>query len=296
VGDAPLTKAWGRLLRLSLAPTAAADVAAGAAIGAGGWPGGSAPFVLMLASLCVYHGGMALNDWADREADRRTRPDRPIPSGAVPPSAALALGVALLLAGPLVALAADRSSACVLAAAAAAAALYDLGPRGALAGPLLLGLCRAANLSAAILLSGSRAVAPALLYGAYVFGVSSLARLEDAPPEARNRARPSVRLAVAALLLAAAPLPVFRTGEFAAWAALALAITGSAGLLAAARRRPPWSGADVTRATGLGLRRLLVFDAALALAGGGAAGPVVAAIVLAGYPVSYLLRGVFPPS
>src|SRR5512137_294118 len=95
-------KAWGRLLRLSLAPTAAADVAAGAVAGAGAWPGRGV-FVLMIASLCVYHGGMALNDWADRKEDRVLRPDRPIPAGGVSPPAGLAAGLALLVSGPLIA-------------------------------------------------------------------------------------------------------------------------------------------------------------------------------------------------
>ena len=88
--------ALGRLLRLSLAPTALADVAAGTVLGAMTWPDGLGPFQLMLASACVYHGAMALNDWADRAADARTRPGRPIPSGAIAPYTALALAVTLL--------------------------------------------------------------------------------------------------------------------------------------------------------------------------------------------------------
>src|SRR5882672_4413105 len=95
--------AYGRLLRLSLAPSAAADIAAGVVLASGLWPASGKPWLLMLASLCVYHGGMALNDWADRAADAQSRPTRPIPSGAISARVALVLALALLLTGPVLA-------------------------------------------------------------------------------------------------------------------------------------------------------------------------------------------------
>ncbi|WP_340699026.1 UbiA family prenyltransferase, partial [Cellulosimicrobium funkei] len=39
--------------------------------------------LLPLASACLYAGGMALNDYADRHLDAVERPERPIPSGRV---------------------------------------------------------------------------------------------------------------------------------------------------------------------------------------------------------------------
>ena len=46
----------------------------------------SLPFrLLLLASACLYCGGMVWNDYFDREQDRRERGDRPIPSGKVAP-------------------------------------------------------------------------------------------------------------------------------------------------------------------------------------------------------------------
>ena len=62
----PRLLAWGRLLRVSLFATAAADPVVGAFLGSGGAPPGRA-LLAPLASLCVYHGAMALNDLADRE-------------------------------------------------------------------------------------------------------------------------------------------------------------------------------------------------------------------------------------
>src|SRR5262245_32284679 len=119
-------RAIGRLLRLSLAPTAAADIAAGAVAGAGRWPSGSEPFLRLLASFSVYPGGTVLTDWRDRDEDRRLRPDRPIPSGRIPAPAALILGIALVAAGPLIALGASGACAAAMAGIALAALLYDL--------------------------------------------------------------------------------------------------------------------------------------------------------------------------
>jgi len=96
--------AWGRLLRLSLATTAAADVVGGAVYAGQGWPGMGRLWLPIAASLCVYHGGMVLNDCADAEPDLKTRPERPIPSGAVNPQAALTVAIVLLALGPLLAL------------------------------------------------------------------------------------------------------------------------------------------------------------------------------------------------
>ncbi|MFN0007537.1 MAG: UbiA family prenyltransferase [Planctomycetota bacterium] len=297
-------KALGRLLRLSLSPTAAADIAAGVVAGAGGWIGGSAPFLLILASLCVYHGGMVLNDWRDREEDRRVRSDRPIPSGRIPAGAALILGLALLAAGPVIALRVSPSCGAAIGAVALAALLYDLALRGAWLGPLLLAFCRGANLAAGLLLGsggslGILILLPPLLYAAYVFTVSRLARLEDADRNEQQRASPSWLLGVAAVLLLLAPCAaLLHPLESLArpCAALLLAAAGALGLIRAAHRPGIWSSEDLTRATGFALRRLLVFTAAVALSAGGTASWIVAGAILCGYPVSFALRGVFPPS
>jgi 4-hydroxybenzoate polyprenyltransferase len=332
----------GRLLRLSLAPSAAADIAAGIVLGAGFWPGGSAPWLLIAASLCIYHGGMVLNDWSDREHDGRTRPDRPIPSGRVPAGAAALLGFALLVAGPWIALGAERSAAYVLAGVAALAAAYDLFGRGPVLGPLLLGACRAGNMAAGIVLGralGADAYAweehravfaplaadfvPAALYGGYVAVISVLGRLEDGE-DARPLGRlPAMLLAVATaflLSLPILPLPALPTSGV-AWlspdfdgngllelggpsflerhritlASLVSAL-GAFGLLRLVFRTTPWTRTRVVQAMGMALRRLLIFSASLALLRGTPAGLVVCLAILAGYPLSFALRKVFPPS
>ena len=50
-------------------------------------------------SVFLYSGGMALNDYADRDLDAVERPERPIPSGRVPARRALGIAAALMAAG-----------------------------------------------------------------------------------------------------------------------------------------------------------------------------------------------------
>jgi 4-hydroxybenzoate polyprenyltransferase len=307
--------ALGRLLRLSLMPSAAADVLVGVVIGSGGhWPGGGAPFWLLAASLCIYHGALALNDWADREDDRHERPDRPLASGAIRPATALGLSAVLILGGGLLAFGAGSRTGLWMGVVASLAVAYDLCGRGPLLGPLLLGLCRAGNLGAGLLLAswqGGQAqvsanpapalLAPALLYGAYVFVVSRLGRLEDREDPRPLGQRPARALNSAALLLAATPLLALVLPGATAWGAVLaafLAWPAAKGLARAARRREPWTRAAVGANMGLALRRLLIFTASCALiqVEVGPAPAIVVVLALAGYPASFALRRVFPPS
>jgi len=301
--------AIGRLLRLSLLPSALADVAVGIVLGSRGeWPRGAAPWLAMGASLGVYHGALALNDWADRASDARTRPDRPIPSGAVSEGAALSLALGLVAAGVASAFAVALPAGLWMGGVALAAVFYDLAGRGPWIGPALLGLCRYGNFAFGLCvpawLAGAHPepsrLAPAVLYGGYVFCVSRLARLEDDedPRPLGQRPRHYLLAALACLVLVPfLPLadPGFSPGFL---AALAAVVVGGRGLLQAALGTREWTRARVGQCTGMGLRRLLVFTAACALLGlgWGPAPPIVAGLALAGYPASFALRRVFPPS
>lgn len=305
-------RALGRLLRLSLAPSAIADVAAGTVLGAGAWPGGARPFVLCAASLALYHGGMALNDWADRAHDARTRPARPIPAGEVPARAALGLGLVLLGTGVALATLVSWLHGAIALALALVVLAYDLGSRPALGGPLGLAAARALNLTLGIVLGASEPggaglsppalVVAALGYGAYVFLVSRLGRLEDRlvmPRPGRTRRL----LSSAAFTLWLLPLAVclvdvsFGPPETSPTFAIAFVAT----LLAArglwrAGKRDPRHPDEILPAMGMALRRLIVATASLAILPGTTSAIVVSALLFAGYPLSHALRRVFPPS
>ncbi len=301
-------RALGRLLRLSLLPSALADVAAGLVVGADGqWPAEREFLWLLPASLCIFHGGLALNDWVDRGEDACVRPDRPIPSGAIAPGAALALAVALLVTGGLLGYLADPRLGIATSVLALLAAGYDLRGRGPVLGPLFLGLCRATNLGIALYAAGRLSssvpigrpflLAPALLYGLYVFSLSRLARLEDGAKEEIPPALAKSALDVCGLILVLAPLTAAGS-TLARFGGLLLGCAGAWGLGRESHAPGTWTRARAGAATGAALRRLLVFTAALTLASWreSSAPLLLAPAILCGYPVSWALRRVFPPS
>src|SRR2546427_12014269 len=69
--------------------TAVADSLAGLVLARQAGPSAGDPGLWCLAaSACLYLGGIALNDYFDRAVDAIERPERPIPSGSVPPALA----------------------------------------------------------------------------------------------------------------------------------------------------------------------------------------------------------------
>lgn len=168
-----------RLLRAGTLFSPAADVVAGLCLL--GLPWSPAAATAVLASVLVYAGGMVWNDIADRHEDARQRPERPLPSGQLPLTLAIAIGV-LLLGGALV------LSPCRLqhGALVIGVLFYDfLGKKVALIGAATMGLLRGGNLAIA---SGLGAVAPdhlrvlliaAACYGCYIVAVTILGIFED---------------------------------------------------------------------------------------------------------------------
>ena len=305
-------QALGKLLRLSLAPSVIADVAAGLVFASGGrWPSGAGPLWLMASSACVYHGALAINDWHDREHDARTRPSRPIPRGEVQPETALAIGASLLVIGPLLALLHSHEAAFWSFGLASLALIYDLIGRGPWIGPVLLALCRSGNLGLGLLFANGAfgtsvalpvALLPMAIYAVYVLRISQLGRMEDGEEELQL-GRPAGLVLSAALMLALLPfLPPFSSAGHALgarFASAALALPAAITLARPALTRRLGTRQQIETAMGLALRRLSIFGAALAaLAWHPPAfdAAIVAAAILAGYAVSARLRVVFPPS
>jgi 4-hydroxybenzoate polyprenyltransferase len=295
--------AWARLLRISLAPTAVADVLAGLVLAQGFLPGWNTTLLLVGASLCVYHGGMALNDWSDRVEDAKTRPNRPIPSGRISPNMALAAAAGLFSSGVLLAVLVSPAAGGWVLALALCAASYDLFGRGPWLGPLLLGACRAANMSVGFFavdvdfMAISSLWSAPLLYGMYVFTLSRLGRMEDGEDSSRKTRTPRqllVSLAVWFWIIAFLPVPYASLPG--RGVALFLGIAASIGLLRQAKKLETWVPADVVPAMGCALRRMLVFSAAVAALPGGLNNALVVLLILSLYPVAWYLRRVSPPS
>jgi len=267
------------------------------------------PWLLMASSLAIYHGAMILNDWADQAADAKTRPDRPIPAGRIESSSALATGALLMFFGLGCAMMIGPSTALWMGLVAWMAWVYTTRGRGPWIGPLLLAACRGGNLGAGLIAAEDNPVystgaitslwlIPAL-YATYVFVVSKLGRMEDSEDKAPLGSRPAkLLLGLVAILLAVAFAPIdnVTAPTLGRGAALAIAGLGSFGLLRLALKTEVWTPGLVMAAMGSCLRRLLIFSAAATLLLGTNESYVVAACILAGYPASWFLRGLFPPS
>lgn len=89
------------LARISNSPTVVSNVLAGAALAGARQPNATLA-LLGVAMVLFYTAGMFLNDLCDYAVDRRERPDRPLPSGTVPRTAAEAAVVALFGAGSII--------------------------------------------------------------------------------------------------------------------------------------------------------------------------------------------------
>jgi len=142
--------AWLRLVRVPNLATAAADPLAGYLIVSRlrevGWPP-VACWLAVAAVVALYAAGMVLNDVCDLELDRDERPERPLPSGAIPVGRAATVGAVILVGGVALATAAAVFAASpwpAVAGGVLAAAVwgYDRYAKGTPAGPLVMGSCR----------------------------------------------------------------------------------------------------------------------------------------------------------
>ena len=243
---------------------------------------------LCAASVCLYWAGMAANDWADRELDATERPGRPIPSGRVPPGAALGVAAGLSAAGlALAGLAGGRRALAVAVPLAAAVWSYDLGLRGTAGGPAAMAACRGLD----VLLGASagpwrRAARPAFTVAAHTYLVTALSRREVSGSGALLPAATLAgTLAVAAVPAAAMPAAAgpAAAGPAAAGAGRRLVAAALAAGYAANYGRPqlralaePTAG-NIRAAVGAGITGLPALQGALiARSGGPAAGLAVA--------------------
>ncbi|MEO8481652.1 MAG: UbiA-like protein EboC [Acidobacteriota bacterium] len=255
---------WLVLLRPANVVTAAADVLAGAAVA--GLPRTPAVGWLVLASLCLYAGGVVLNDYFDRAVDRVERPERPIPSGQVSAATARNVGAALLIAGTALAAGASAGSFLVAGCLALSILGYDAASkRHAFAGPVNMGTCRALNLLLGMTIRPGALEQHAglgLLPLVYIAGVTILSRGEVAGGK-----RPVALLALAlvgAVAAAAACLALGSTQSVIWWASLLAA-------LLALRVLPPYwtawrdpSPGHIRAAVKRGVLSLVLLDAVIA--------------------------------
>lgn len=187
------TMAWLKLLRLPTVFTSISNILCGYLITANtrqlsAIAAESELWLLILCSSCLYLSGMVLNDAFDAQLDAVERPERPIPSGAVPKSHAFAFGYLLLAIGIVAAVPiAGNSSLLIAIGIACSVILYDALLKNTKAAALGMAVCRFLNLllgcSAAIntnqlLTFDNPALPVAIGLAIYVFGVTVFAMNE----------------------------------------------------------------------------------------------------------------------
>jgi 4-hydroxybenzoate polyprenyltransferase len=275
------------LVRPANVATALADVLAGYAVAGFGNPRGLG--WLLLSTACLYAGGVVLNDVFDRDIDRTERPERPIPSGRVPVTAAAGLGLGLLGLGVITASLATAVSGVVAAATAGCVLVYDgWGKRQELLGPVNMGMCRGLNLLLGV------SAAPAVLTEAWPLSLLPLVYITAVTAVSRGEVHSGRRgiaafalISLSLVLAALLALALSRGGG--SWAGVAF--TG----MLAWRVLPAFWGAyrtpepgPIRHAIRTGVLSLVLLDAVIGATYGGAAYSLV--IVATGLVASSLAR------
>ena len=134
----PLSIFWS-LARASNLPTVWSNMLAGWIISGGAWHPGL--LTGLLGGSLVYAGGCTLNDAFDASWDRRHRPERPIPSGAISERAVWLAGGGELLIGAILMLLAGGGWIPV-SALLAAILVYDKWHKATAWSVIPMGLCR----------------------------------------------------------------------------------------------------------------------------------------------------------
>ncbi len=202
---------WLELIRVPNLLTVPGDPLAGALVASAGAgvPAGVAACA-MGASLCLYAAGLLHNDWCDLEIDRRERPGRPLPRGAVRVGAAMAAAAVLASLGLLLAAMAGWWSAAVACALAVAIVLYNGTLKRGAAGPIAMGACRGLSFLLGAAAGGGAAAArvdvaiPSLGLTAYIAAVTAIAAREmEVGRRVTGRWLPVAVLAIAYVALVA---------------------------------------------------------------------------------------------
>lgn len=175
-------RALWQLLRVPNLFTAAADVLAGFLFVGAGREQLGALLPLLAASICLYAGGVVMNDVCDAAKDAIERPGRPIPSGAISRRRAAWLGAILLGTGAGLCVAIGGPSLGLGLTLTACVVAYDVFLKRTPIGPATMGACRALNLLLGMSVAGSwrssAGIYAASLIWLYVASVTFFARFE----------------------------------------------------------------------------------------------------------------------
>lgn len=297
-GLRPSLRDLGELVRAPAALSVVGDSLAGLAAARAGTPTAlrGRHALLPVASACLYLGGMALNDYADRHLDAVERPERPIPSGRVTPRGALAVGTALTAAGVAAAgVAGGRRALAVAAPLAACVWTYDLVAKDHPTGPFVMAACRGLDVLLGATPGHLRSAFPAAAgLAAHTLGVTVLSRGEVHGTTTQVAGGVAVGTLAGAVAAAATAPAAGSTGHPTAvrWAAVAAASAYAAACLPAQVRAAvtPTAG-NARTATRSGIQAMVPLQATWAARSGGlGTTALLAGVAAVGYGLRLLGR------
>lgn len=180
-----------QLIRPANVLTALTDVLAGYALAlllAGAEDVNMQVIFLILASMCLYAGGIVFNDIFDLALDKVERPERLLPRGIISVKSATIFGVSLFAAG--IALSAFVSSLSVVLAMAIAGAclVYDKWAKHhTFLGPVVMGCCRGLNLLLGMSMLGSLCFPVSYLFFVPVVYIAAVTHISQGEVYGNNR-------------------------------------------------------------------------------------------------------------
>ncbi len=134
-----------QLIRLPAGCSIISNVLVAHTIATQGHINGRALICTLIASLCLYFGGMVLNDCFDYAEDFRDRPKRPLPAQQISLKTAWFMGCILLVAGCLSAALVNQQMLVISIILAGLIVLYDSNCLPVWLGATVMGLCRYTN-------------------------------------------------------------------------------------------------------------------------------------------------------
>jgi UbiA prenyltransferase family len=263
-----MLRAWLELARISNLPTVWTNVTAGWLL-AGGELTQPILLWLLLAGSLLYTGGMILNDAADARHDAAHKATRPIPRGTLSVGTAWSVGAAMLALGAAVAIQWGEACWGITTALVVCILFYDLYHKPWAGAVFVMGMCRVLLFLMAV--SAETAwwlhLAPAFILGAYIVGLTLVARQEARPglPSPWQRTAAYTLLAMPGIhafyqLWESGIQRVFILGDLAPLAPLPLIFVFVAMLIVTTRIMRQ-GGPQVGRAVGLLLAGIPVVDA-----------------------------------
>lgn len=173
-----------RIARISNSPTVVSNVLAGTVLATAlTWD--TKVVCVAIAMVLFYTGGMYLNDILDYEIDRQQRSERPLPSGAIARSEAIAVAIALFVVGQALLIPAGTRAFIAGLVLIGAIALYDAWHKGNPVGPFIMGTTRVLVYVVAFLAYSGDITWRLAIWCAvmlfYIAGLTSIAKTEHGP-------------------------------------------------------------------------------------------------------------------